>query len=301
MTAGNLRLQSNSPCINSGRNDFTLATTDLDGRPRFVSGRVDIGAYEFQPDVSGMFIGWLQQNSLPTDGSADFTDADGEGMNNWQEWIAGTIPTNALSALRLLAPTRIGSGLIVSWESVSNRTYFLERGINLGSSPGFLTLATNIAGQPGTTSYTDTYATGAGPYFYRVGVQTGSNQFHLALSVIPFTWLQQYGLPTDGSADFTDPDGDQMNNWREWRADTLPNNALSALRMVTATNSPIGAQVIWQSVATRSYWLERATNLASAVPFQTIATNIVGVAGTKTYTDTTATNGGPYFYRVGVQ
>ena len=92
-----------------------------------------------------------------------------------------------------------------------------------------------------------------------------------------------------------------MNNWKEWRADTIPTNALSVLRMVNATNAGPGLNVTWQSVSTRSYWLERATNFGDVPPFQPIATNIAGASGTKTYTDASATNGGPYFYRVGVQ
>jgi hypothetical protein len=161
---GNLRLQSNSPCVNAGNNAYATTSTDLDGRPRIISGTVDIGAYEFQ----GPFNEWLQQYGLPTDGSADFADADADRMNNWQEWVCGTCPTNQLSALCLLSAAPAGTNVTVSWQSVAGVNYLVARSADLASP--FTFVATNIIGQAGTTSYADTNATGAGPFFYRVGV-----------------------------------------------------------------------------------------------------------------------------------
>ncbi len=56
----------------------------------------------------------------------------------------------------------------VTWESVAGVNYLLGRSASL--APPFTLLATDIVGQAGTTSCADTNATGAGPFYYRVGV-----------------------------------------------------------------------------------------------------------------------------------
>jgi PKD domain len=169
---GNLRLQQNSPCINAGNNSYVAAATDLDGNPRTAGGTVDIGAFEFQNPASIISYAWLQRYGLPMDGSADFDDADHDGMNNWQEWRCGTDPTNAASVLTMLSPTGSVSGVSATWQSVQGILYYLEGCTNLVRQIStFGLVQSNIVGQAGKTTFIDTNATGAGPHFYRVGVQ----------------------------------------------------------------------------------------------------------------------------------
>jgi len=53
---------------------------------------------------------------------------------------------------------------------VEGVSYILERSTNLSAMPPFTPLATDIPGQSGSTSFTDTDAAQLTPLFFRVGV-----------------------------------------------------------------------------------------------------------------------------------
>jgi hypothetical protein len=52
LAGGNLRLQSDSPCIDAGNNSFVADSFDLDGVPRIIGDTVDMGAYEYHGPVN---------------------------------------------------------------------------------------------------------------------------------------------------------------------------------------------------------------------------------------------------------
>jgi hypothetical protein len=70
----------------------------------------------------------------------------------------------------MLSPSNTISGATIRWQSVSGKTYYLQRGTDLLPA-AFSSIQSNVVGQASTTSFTDNNATGAGPYFYRVGIQ----------------------------------------------------------------------------------------------------------------------------------
>jgi hypothetical protein len=79
-----------------------------------------------------------------------------------------TIPTDGTSVLRMITPSPQTNGLLVTWQSVIDHTYSLERSTN--ESLDFQLLRSGIMSQGATTTFTDTTATNVGAFLYRVSV-----------------------------------------------------------------------------------------------------------------------------------
>jgi hypothetical protein len=97
--------------------------------------------------------------------SVSNADADGDGMNNWQEYIAGTDPTDPKSCLPLAVAQ--SQTRAITWPSVAGKTYIIQRSTLL-FPPHWTSVSTNTG--TGTTMEFDD-ATGGNVYVYRVQVQ----------------------------------------------------------------------------------------------------------------------------------
>ena len=75
----------------------------------------------------------------PNDPTDALLDLDGDTMNNWQEYLAGTNPTNALSYLKVERLVTGVAGAQLEFLAVSNKTYTLQYK-NLLSEPAWLRL-----------------------------------------------------------------------------------------------------------------------------------------------------------------
>jgi hypothetical protein len=118
------------------------------------------------------FHAWLASYGLPSDSSADYLNSDGDGLNNWQEYLAGTNPTNASSVFRITGgQAQPGGQFVLSWLSVSNRFYDVLCGTNVATGAcAFLPVpgATNLAGTPPENTWTDSVSSGPPRVLFRI-------------------------------------------------------------------------------------------------------------------------------------
>lgn len=139
-----------------------------------LSATSTVARFTFDGSNLDAFHAWLASYGLPSDGSADYLDSDGDGMSNWQEFVAGTNPTNSASVFRILSGTPLpGAGFVLHWSSESNRFYDLSRAANLAAGTNaFVRLlgGSNLPATPPENSYTDAVSWGPGLLLYRADV-----------------------------------------------------------------------------------------------------------------------------------
>ena len=157
------------PDAQSGQS-YTLRFSGVDGAPDLdtlyqlesVPGSAWVGSAALAPaqissDEWRMFFFGSLTNALAQDNA----DPDGDGMPNWQEYLAGTNPTNALSALQFGGAGFASGGgpnINLSWQTAPGRTYLLESSpapgggnwtpvnTNLGDGNAFQIVLTNHPG-----------------------------------------------------------------------------------------------------------------------------------------------------------
>jgi len=87
-------LQAESPCRNAGDPDGDYADqTDMDGEPRLVGGRADIGVDEFLDTDDDALPDWWEALYFGSPTAADPEgDEDEDGWTNLEEYVIGTHP-----------------------------------------------------------------------------------------------------------------------------------------------------------------------------------------------------------------
>jgi len=147
-----------------GSTNFTFGPADR--------GRVDRVDLQVNLAVS-TFAQWLAYYGLPPN-SATNSDPTHKGMTLWEDYIAGTDPTNPNSLFKMeinAKPLLLGgqlAGITIQWDSVAGKTYGVYRSLSLGQT--FQAVQTNVTATAPVNSFPDNTASGPGPYFYRIQV-----------------------------------------------------------------------------------------------------------------------------------
>jgi hypothetical protein len=135
-------------------NAFGLVKTDT------IPGGADVNANGLPDAWERTYFGGLGVNPA--------SDADGDGMSNKAEYLAGTNPTNALNNLRItqLDGPRAGGGISLTWSSVPIRCYLIQETRDVTS--GWFDSGLGLVA-PGGSLTTRSFTGAGGPEgFYRV-------------------------------------------------------------------------------------------------------------------------------------
>ena len=161
-----MALEPGSPALNHATVLVPAITSDQRGFP--IVGVPDIGAYEAGTTTN--YNAWIYEN-LPASATAAQhaagADYDGDGVSNFNEWLALTNPGDPTSFLRVTNTTVSGgTNISVTYPTVAGRNYTFESSTDLLTWTPIAGLTVLGTGSPVTTAISPT--PGATKYFVRV-------------------------------------------------------------------------------------------------------------------------------------
>ena len=228
----------------------------------------------------------------------DQADPDGDGRNNLQEYVAGTVPTNAASKLEFLIERQAGGTQLRVTPRADGRMYL----VLASSRPQgpYVPLAHPQVQTNGNQLRVIDPAGGPGPRFYRLQLMLWPSPEMLA-------WRQQYFSAADLAnpakeatvwGDQADPDGDGRNNLQEYVAGTVPTNAASRMQFTVER----GAGVVQLRITPRQEGRTYVALVSSSPvgPFTPLPNPVTQLGDHDLVITDTAPGSGPRYYQVQV-
>ena len=158
-----------------------LAEYDYGGSNTAVLVAVDIASntltavsvWRNDTDEDGMSDDWELANFTNLTVATTNSDHDSDGMSDYEEYVAGSQPTNPVSVFEAYScPPSAGlSEFVIRWPSISGRCYSVSRSTDLAGGEGFAVLpgAEYLPATPFENSWTDSISAVCTGY-YRIGV-----------------------------------------------------------------------------------------------------------------------------------
>lgn len=114
---------------------------------------------------------WFAEQGLEGDWETiGLLDQDFDGMLSWEEWVAGTSPTNKADVLKMdMEVHAVGNNSMLAWRSVSNRVYKVWRSTNL--MDGFRQVSGNLQATPPVNTFNEPQMPVGQPVYYRISVE----------------------------------------------------------------------------------------------------------------------------------
>ena len=119
--------------------------------------------------TNGLPIAWQLLNFGNTNVNPN-ADPDGDGMNNLQEYLAGTDPNNLNSKLAIttFSTSPSGASNYLSWQSVLTRCYYVQERLSLNNGFSWFDSGLGLIGPDGASTASTILGTNGPLRFYRV-------------------------------------------------------------------------------------------------------------------------------------